>query len=70
MLDEETYRRLLQVCNGNEEEMKRLAIEAIQSRLHAGEETLSEEPPPPSLEDFVKSEKPGSRSYGIRGQGW
>jgi hypothetical protein len=64
-LDEKTHDRLSTLCNGNEECIKDYIIKTLENQLalECGKETLS-------LEDYLKSGTPGSRAYGIKGQGW
>lgn len=64
-LDVNTHDRLSTLCNGNEECIKDYIIKALENQLafERGKETQC-------LEDYLKSGTPGSRAYGIKGQGW
>ena len=68
-LDEQTYDRLLALCQGDEEAMARRAEEIIQQHVAsrpAPETGLNTE----GLEGFLQSSPSGSRAYGVKGQGW
>ena len=73
-LDEETYKRLYSLCGGDEKAMQEFAAKAIVDRLAENsdaKETAGDlRQDAQKLEDYLKSGKPGSRSYGIKGQGW
>lgn len=70
-LGEDLYRRLMERCGEDEEAVHRFVISALEKELpptpqkseNKGSETQG-------LEDYLKAGKPGSRSYGIKGQGW
>ena len=76
-LDEKTYKRLYSLCGGDEKAMQEFAARAIADRLAKNSDEKNSQKPGnpdmpdnPDLEDYLKSGKPGSRSYGIKGQGW
>jgi hypothetical protein len=68
-IDSEIYQRLENHFKNDEQGLKQFINEAIQERL-------SELPPDPQpsekddLESYLKKGSPGSRTYGIKGQGW
>ncbi len=64
-LDEKTYERLSALCKGNEENIKDYVVKALEKQL-----ALVSEKEIQGLEDYLKNGNPGSRAYGIKGQGW
>lgn len=64
-LDEKTYERLSALYSGNEESIKDYIIKATENQL-----ALEIDKDTQSLEDYLKTGTPGSRAYGIKGQGW
>ena len=64
-LDEKVYERLLALCNGNEECIKDYAVKALEKQME-----LEKNAELRGLEDYLKTETPGNRAYGIKGQGW
>ena len=71
-LDDNTYQKLKEKFQGDEEAMCNFAAKILANELL---NTFSEENKEGSdknkdLEKYLKSGKTGSRSYGIKGQGW
>lgn len=70
-LDEETLKRLRELCGGDEKTMREFAAEAVEKQISEKEQEKKDNPADlQGLEDYLKSGKPGSRAYGIKGQGW
>mgnify|MGYP001275037902 CR=1 FL=1 len=71
-LDDTTYEQLRARCGGDEEAMKDFIAKAIEGWLGDSYHKTSEDPEKNigNLSDYLKSSKSGTRSYGIKGQGW
>ncbi|MBI4388900.1 MAG: hypothetical protein HY580_01860 [Nitrospinae bacterium] len=70
-LDEETRKRLYELCGGDEKAMREFAAQAVAKQLSEKEKEKKDPPADlQGLEDYLKSGNPGSRAYGIKGQGW
>lgn len=72
-LDDETYRRLHSRFGGDEKAMQDFVARVLAEQLkeNPGEQNApGSEKNRGNLDDYLKSGKPGSRSYGIKGQGW
>lgn len=68
-LDEKLYQRLRDRCGGDEQAMQDFAAKILEEQIPESAENR-EEKDLKGLEDYLKQGKPGSRSYGIKGQGW
>ena len=71
-LDDTTYEQLQARCGGDEEAMKDFVVKAIEDWLADSYHKTSEGPEKNigDLDEYLKSSKSGTRSYGIKGQGW
>lgn len=70
-LDEETRKRLHELCGGDEKAMREFAAKAVEKQISENEKEKKDNPADlQGLEDYLKSGNPGSRAYGIKGQGW
>jgi hypothetical protein len=68
-IEPELYKHLEIRFKGNEQGMKQFIVDAI--RNHLSEAPLKEAPnKKDDLESYLKQGSSGSRSYGIKGQGW
>ncbi len=71
-LDKKAHARLTQVCGNDPEAARQFIIQAVKEKLDAvsgigaSEKTLDVD----GLKEYLDSGKPGSRSYGAKGQGW
>ena len=76
-LDKDTYQYLKLKFNGDVNAMEDFAKNILTQQVdkerlkknkdkHKDKENINNE----NLEKYLKSSKPGSRSYGIKGQGW
>ena len=72
-LDEDTFQRLKKKFKGDEKAMQQFIIKTLIKELkksstskNSKDTTLTER----NLKGYVDSGKSGSRSYGIKGQGW
>ncbi len=72
-LDNDTYELLNKKFNGDKEAMeayvKEIVIKEIK-KTDPDSNKSSEKKNDNNLENYLKSARPGSRSYGIKGQGW
>ena len=72
-LDEKTYHHLKTKFKGDNEAMSDFAIKALTDALvktFNGKSKAGSDKNTPDVKDYLKSDKSGSRSYGIKGQGW
>ena len=71
-LDDTTYEQLRARCGGDEEAMKNFIAKAIEEWLADSYHKTSgdSEKNVGNLDEYLKSSKSGTRSYGIKGQGW
>ncbi len=72
-LDDKTYQRLNTMFKGDEKAIHDFVVKTLTDKLanNSIDETKENADIKPSdLEDYLKSGKSGSRSYGIKGQGW
>lgn len=69
-LDEKFYDRLLKHFQGDENALKEYAVRVLENHdRDSGDETTSDEIKK-GLEDYLNKGSSGTRSYGIKGQGW
>ena len=64
-LDPKTYDRLLALCQGDENNLAPRAAQILAKHL-----TPDPAPGPADLEEYLKNSSSGSRTYGVKGQGW
>ncbi|GJL79950.1 MAG: hypothetical protein NPINA01_29390 [Nitrospinaceae bacterium] len=69
-LDEKVYQRLLTHCQGDENALKEYAAEILAKHSQEDEKDAESDKTKKGLEDYLKKGTSGSRSYGIKGQGW
>jgi hypothetical protein len=71
-LDDITYGQLHARCGGDEEAMKNFVAKAIENWLADSCPKMSDRSKKNvgNLDEYLKSGKSGTRSYGIKGQGW
>jgi len=67
-LDEKVYQRLLNHCRGDENALQEYAAKILATHKQDSEEGTA--PDIEGLEGYLKKGNAGSRSYGIKGQGW
>ena len=72
-LDNDTYELLNKKFNGDKKAMEAYVKEIVVKEVKKSDpnaNTSSKKKSDDSLENYLKSARPGSRSYGIKGQGW
>lgn len=73
-LDEKLYQTVHDLCKGNEEAMNDLVTKALEHQLAKVKESKTSDSKnkldASGLQDYLKTDQPGSRNYGIKGQGW
>ena len=72
-LNEKTYQQLKTKFKGDEKAICDFAIKVLNdelSKIFTAQSKTDSEKKTNGLEDYLKSGKPGSRSYGTKGQGW
>jgi macrodomain Ter protein organizer (MatP/YcbG family) len=69
-LDEKIYQQLLKKFQGDEIALKEYAARVLENQTRdSGEEATTDEVKK-GLEDYLNKGSSGTRSYGIKGQGW
>lgn len=69
-LDEKVYQHLLERFQGDENALKEYAAKILENQSQDGEKEDTSDKTQKGLEDYLKKGTTGSRSYGIKGQGW
>ena len=72
-LDNDTYELLNKKFNGDKKAMEAYVKEIVTKevkKVDPNANTSSKKKDDDNLENYLKSARPGSRSYGIKGQGW
>ena len=69
-LDKDTYQYLKAKFNGDEKAMGDFVNKILTNKLAKARNKKSTTDNNDNLKDYLKSGKSGSRSYGIKGQGW
>ena len=72
-LDDENYKRLKKIFKGDEKAMSNFAAKVLAdelTKISANKRKMDSTKNNTDLNDYLKSSKPGSRSYGTKGQGW
>lgn len=70
-MDENVYRRLRELCKDDENAMREYVAKALEKQISLENQPSRSNPADlQGLEDYLKSGDPGSRAYGIKGQGW
>ena len=72
-LDSDTYKLLNKKFNGDKKAMEAYVKEIVTKEVKKADpnaNTSSKNKNDDNLENYLKSARPGSRSYGIKGQGW
>jgi hypothetical protein len=66
-IDQGLYKVLDNSFNGDEKALNQFIIDAIRRSLNTSD-SLPEQKN--DLENYLKNKSPGSRTYGVNGQGW
>jgi len=72
-LDDENHKRLKKIFKGDEKAMSNFAAKVLAdelTKISANKRKMDSTKNNTDLNDYLKSSKPGSRSYGTKGQGW
>lgn len=68
-LNEKVYQRLLAHCQGDENALQKYVAHILEThKPESGQDAV--EDINKGLEDYLKKGSAGTRSYGIKGQGW
>jgi hypothetical protein len=68
-LDEKVYQRLLAHCQGDENALQEYVAKILETHKPDSEQGAAGDINK-GLEDYLKKGSTGTRSYGIKGQGW
>jgi hypothetical protein len=68
-LDEKVYQRLLNHCQGDENALQEYVAKILETHRPDSEQDATPDINK-GLEDYLKKGSAGTRSYGIKGQGW
>ncbi len=69
-LDEKVYQRLLEHFKGDENALKEYAAGVLENQNPDSGDKPESEKIKKGLEDYLNKGSAGTRSYGIKGQGW
>lgn len=69
-LDEKVYQRLLERFKGDENALKEYAAQVLENQNHDFGDKPESDKIKKGLQDYLNKGSAGSRSYGIKGQGW
>ncbi len=69
-LYEKVYQQLLKHFKGDENALKEHAARILENQAHDFENKSESDEIKKGLEDYLNKGKAGTRSYGIKGQGW
>ncbi len=70
-VSEKTYEQLINLVKGDSDNLQGLLEQAIHEWLEGHNKQVDEKSDASlNLEDYLKTSKSGSRSYGVKGQGW
>lgn len=69
-LDEKVYQRLLKKFQGDENALREYAARILESHNHDFGDEPESDKIKKGLEDYLNKGSAGTRSYGIKGQGW
>lgn len=70
ILDEKIYQRLLQRFSEDENALREYAAKILEKESRDSAQDTESDETRKGLEDYLKKGTPGTRSYGIKGQGW
>ncbi len=69
-LDEKIYQRLLEQFQGDENALREYAARILENHNHDFGDAPESDKIKKGLEDYLNKGSAGTRSYGIKGQGW
>lgn len=69
-LDEKVYQRLLEQFQGDENALQEYAARVLENHEHKFDNEPEPDKIKKGLEDYLNKGSAGTRSYGIKGQGW
>ena len=68
-LEDELFHQLNELCKGDENAIQAYIVHTLKENLNKGtSKILSKEKD--NLENYLNKGQPGSRNYGVKGQGW
>ncbi len=68
-LDDKVFQQLKKVCKGDESAMREYIVQTLKENFNQNDSTQSPKDKE-DLESYLNKGQPGSRTYGIKGQGW
>ncbi len=69
-LDEKVYQQLLERFEGDENALKEYAVRFLENHSQDLKDKPESDEIKKGLEDYLNKGSAGTRSYGIKGQGW
>ena len=69
-LDKKVYQRLLEHFQGDENALQEYAARVLENHNHDFEDESGSDKIKKGLQDYLNKGSAGTRSYGIKGQGW
>ena len=68
-LEDEVFSQLNELCKGDENVMQDYIIQTLKEKINQSKDNFSSGKKD-SLEGYLEKSQPGSRNYGVKGQGW
>ncbi len=68
-LEDEVFSQLNDLCKGDENVMQDYIIQTLKEKINQSKDNFSSGKKD-SLEGYLEKGQPGSRNYGVKGQGW
>lgn len=66
-LEDKVFQQLTRLCNNDENAIRDYIVQVLKESLDGNEDSSADKD---SLESYLNKGQPGSRNYGVKGQGW
>jgi len=66
-LEDKVLQQLMQLCKNDENAVRDYIVQALKEKLDQNNDSSEDKD---SLESYLNKGQPGSRNYGVKGQGW
>lgn len=66
-LEDKVFQQLTKLCNSDENAIREYIVQVLKESLDRNEDSSADKD---SLESYLNKGQPGSRNYGVKGQGW
>ncbi|MBC8283581.1 MAG: hypothetical protein H8E32_07185 [Nitrospinae bacterium] len=68
-LDDQVLQQLKKLCTGDKNAMEEYIVQALKDKINQNKHSHSPDGKD-DLESYLNKGQPGSRNYGVKGQGW